>query len=286
MRYALAFVTICAAALSAQTPAGGPAFEAVSIKASPPSTGRGMIQGATGGPGTRDPGLYRTQNYGLFALIQTAYHVEGYQISGPDWMLATWFDIDARVPAGATRQEFQLMLQRMLAERFGLKVHREEKEVAGYDLVVAKNGPRLTPSAKTDEAAGDHPLPNSVPVFGPRTYDKDGFPIIEPGSGVSKRGGPGGRTTARYTRETMGKLVSDLSFEAGRPVKDSTGLEGEYDFLLRWVSSRNASNSDDAPTGPTIFEALEKQAGLRLVATKIRVNLLVIDHLEKAPTDN
>jgi uncharacterized protein (TIGR03435 family) len=242
-----------------------------------------MIQGASGGPGTRDPSLFRAQNFGLFALIQMAYDVEGYQISGPDWMLSTWFDISATVPAGATKEEFKLMLQRMLAERFGLKVHQEQTEAHGYELVVAKRGPRLTASAKTND---DTSLPKALPSFGPPTYDKNGFPVIAPGSGISKRGGIGGRTTARYTHETMRRFASELSFEVGGPVKDATGLKGEYDFMLRWVSSRSASDSDDPPGGPTVFEAVEKQLGLRLAPSKIRVTTLVIDHVEKTPTEN
>lgn len=194
------------------------------------------------------------------------------------------FDIDARVPPGATKQDLRLMLQKMLAERFGLKLHHEKKEVLGYNLEVAKNGPRLTPSPPAAAPADtDHTLPDAF--RGPPTLDKDGFPVIPPGSGVTARGALGGRRTQRFTRKSMPQLAEMLAGNLGRPVHDATGLAGEYDFLLRWVADSGASHSDDAP-GPNLFVAIQQQLGLKLAAAKTPIDVLVIDHVEKTPTEN
>src|ERR1035441_5549283 len=127
----------------AQSESGGaaPAFEAASVKSSPPGSTNGIrMRGPlSDGPGTSDPGLLRCMNCTLADVVVKAYDIEKYQLSGPDW-LDTELLITAKVPAGATKEQFRLMLQNLLTERFKLALHREKKDVSGYALMVGKDG--------------------------------------------------------------------------------------------------------------------------------------------------
>jgi uncharacterized protein (TIGR03435 family) len=136
-------------------------FEVASVKPSPPPDGRGRTVGCIGGPGNGDPGLLTCRDMNLANLVSTAYKLSYYyQLSAPDWMkdpFAT-FDVNARVPEGATKDDFNVMMQNLLADRFKLVVHRESREIQQYDLVVAKNGPKFKeapPPAPKPDPAGD-----------------------------------------------------------------------------------------------------------------------------------
>ena len=120
-------------------------FEVASIKPSPPPDGQGRTVGCIGGPGNGDPGLLTCRNMNLANLVSMAYKLSYYQLSAPDWMKDPFamFDLNARVPEGATRNELNVMMQNLLADRFKLVVHRESREIQQYDLVVAKNGPKF-----------------------------------------------------------------------------------------------------------------------------------------------
>jgi uncharacterized protein (TIGR03435 family) len=276
-----------------------PSFEAASIKPSAtPVQGTPFIAGMFGGPGTRDPELVTAQNFSLLNLLEEAYNVNGkYQVAGPEWLTTAQFNVMARVPPGATRGEFRLMIQNLLAERFGLKAHTEKKEVPGWDLVVAKNGPRLSPSASDTAteasaaafgAADDKPLVPRVlpgPVVG---LAADGFPIIPPGA--TKRS-MGGRNRGNWSHKSMDEFASEIWFDAGRPVKNITGLKGEYDFSLYWY--RECSNCtdgkgeiDDLPPSPDFGSALKQQLGLAIEPSRSQIDVLVIDHIERMPTQN
>ena len=173
------------------------------------------------------------------------------------------------------------MLQALLANRFKLAVHRETKDLPGYALVVAKNGPKLH-----DAKPGDT-YPNGIK--GP-----DG----QPGQGLMIMGGLGGPLTGQGIN--IENLVRVLSQQLGRTILDETGLTGKYDFTLKWtpddragpISAANqggGSRSDDAPSsdssGPSIFTAIQEQLGLKLESRKVPVEMLVIDHVE-APSEN
>jgi uncharacterized protein (TIGR03435 family) len=149
------------------------AFEVASVKpAAQTNSGppRGQVRG---GPGTADPERLAIQGYSMFGLLLMAYDLKAEQISGPGWLQSEKYDIQAEVPLGATRAQFEVMLQTLLAERFGLKVHHESKDVDGYELIVAKGGPKL----KTAEPRSGAPV--SAAAAGPRgrgqlPKDKDG----------------------------------------------------------------------------------------------------------------
>ena len=96
-----------------------------------------------GGPGSPDPGQITYSNVSLKQVLTNAYGIKSYQVSGPKWLDSERFDIVAKIAMGATKEQFQMMLQNLLAERFKLAVHHETKELPIYALVVGKGGPKL-----------------------------------------------------------------------------------------------------------------------------------------------
>ncbi len=252
----------------------GQSFEVASIKPSPPpDRERGMRVGASGGPGSADPGRFTTENLDLTNLITIAYGIPRYRLSAPDWLGEARFDLVAKLPDGATREQFQLMLQNLLRERFHLALHHEQKEAQAYDLTVAKNGPKL-------QEASDDPAPAPSPLRSPPTLGPDGFPMLPPGRAAASRT-MNDKARTRFAAASMGDLAANLSSQLGRTVTDSTGLKGKYDFTLSWVRG-----GPDADSGPTLFGAVQEQLGLKLTSTKAPVDTLVIDHIEKTPTEN
>jgi uncharacterized protein (TIGR03435 family) len=271
MRGIAAVGVILVSAAQAQTDAS-PHFEVASVKPAPPSIGLG---GMSGGPGTSDPALFTCNNCILRSLVVWFFHLASYEFSPPDWMDAARFDVTAKVPPGTSKEDFQLMQQNFLIERFNLKFHREQKETQIYELVVAQNGPKFEEAKPRESRA---PLDTSRPK-----PDADGFPILPPGTPAVMRT-LNWRTTGRFAGWTMERFVQRLSTQFDPPVlvRDATGLTGNYDFTMRWVDERAPGEFG----GPNIFEALEKQLGLKLERRKGMINLFVIDHIEKTPTEN
>src|SRR5260370_19868003 len=134
-------------------PKESPTFEAASIKPAAPLSGMGMRVMMRGGPGSPDPGQITYSNVSLKNVVMTAYGVKGYQISGPKWLDSERFDIVAKIAMGATKEQFEMMLQNLLAERFKLAVQRETKDLPIYALVVGKGGPKLKESVDDSAAS-------------------------------------------------------------------------------------------------------------------------------------
>ncbi len=248
-------------------------FEVASVKPyDPASAARYTMRG---GPGTGDPTRFSCQNCSLRSLIVAAYDIQLFQLTSPN--LPDRYDVEAKVPPGATKEQFRLMLQNLLAERFLLKLHHQPQEMTVYTLVVGKGGSKLT---------------------SPQTL-APGFPVPEPGhittSALAKGGFLLGATGA-----PMEKLVSMLSILLTKPVHDATGLEGSYDFQLFWSGDTSTDNAaprltqggtpipkdPDEDSGPTLFAAVQQQLGLKLESKKDQVDVLVVDHAEKIPTVN
>ena len=293
----------------------GQQFEVASVKPSPPpALNRIRIQ-MGGGPGTPDPGRINYENVSLKMVLAKAYGVRNSQISGPAWLDSERFDIVARLPDGATKEQFAVMLQNLLIERFRLALHREKKDLPTYALVVAKNGPKFKASAEEPGAADSkNPAEPAQPppaMMGKPVMGKDGFPEMPAGG----RGGMmvmmNGRAKLVASRMSMDDLADRLSSQLDRPVTDLTGLTGKYDFTLYYSPEGLASpmgglpikqpppgetagegrgalgaNAPDGEAGPGLFTAVQEQLGLRLEPRKAPVDLLIIDHLEKVPTDN
>jgi uncharacterized protein (TIGR03435 family) len=180
------------------------------------------------------------------------------------------------------------MVQNLLADRFGLQVHRERKESGAYRLVVAKGGPKLTEAPPRD--------PNAPParLDGHLKDGGDGFPELPPGIPLllSTRG----VMIRQAVGESMAELASLLSRQVEKPVTDATGLRGKYDFVLKWrATGRQAPISHGGPDAvnrmgeglaPDLMNALQEQLGLRLESTRGELELLVIDRVAKTPTEN
>jgi uncharacterized protein (TIGR03435 family) len=257
----------CAA--SAQSPAAANVdeklvFEVASVKPSAPESKMRMM----GGPGSEDPGLFLAQNWPLSSLVNSAYNLVGYQVSVPGWMHTARFEIRAKVPEGTARDQFRVMLQNLLAQRFKLAVHREKREMTVYDLVVRGD------HSKLKESAG---APDPSPRF-----HKDGFPIL-PVETLN------GQARIDVLNESMEQFATRLSSQVPGQVTDATGLKGKYDVVLTWSLARQRATDTDesaADTGPNLFSALQEQLGLKLVPKKGMVEVLVVDHAERTPTEN
>lgn len=253
-------------------------FEVASIKPSPPPGPGRMLSGSRGGPGTNDPGLFTCERCSLSSLIFRAFDIQSYQLAAPDWMQTTRFNISAKIPDGATKDQFRSMMRSLLTERFKLQFHFEKKEVQEYDLVVAKSGLKMKESSAEldpDERPGR---------LTERKLDPEGFVLLPPGR-VPMMMIYEGHATERHTGEPMEQLATGLASQLSHPVTDATGLKGKYDFTLRWVAE-DAVPSAGADPGPNIFRALQEQLGLKLEPKKGIVDILVVDHLEKTPTEN
>jgi uncharacterized protein (TIGR03435 family) len=232
-----------------------PAFEVVTIKLSRPDDQRlPTIQ-------IQNRRLL-TWNKSVMNLITFAYSIEPSEVvNGPDW-LDTKYDIVAQ-PNGEgqpSQQQWQIMLQKLLADRFKLSFHRVPKEVSIYALTVTKNGPKLTASA--------------------------GDPKGPPNLAMPARG------RFRLRNATMADLVGELRGTLDRPVVDKTGISGRYDIALNWtVDDFQAARFSGFPAPldhtevPDLFTAIQEQLGLRLESTKGSVEVMVIDHVER-PTEN
>ena len=280
----IAIALICTS-VRAQTPPARPQFEVASVKpaandetrvdripmmretmrnARPP----GMI------PMT-DPGRLRLENWTLLDLIAAAYSVRATQVSGPAWLSDQGFDIEAKVPNGTPQEELNVMLQSLLEERFGLKVHRDTQTRQGFALVVGKNGPKLKPAVPppastqglTDEDKTKQQAQTQLAAVMKRIQEN------------RERGTPlGGLNHVSWDSITTDELASRLVRFAEAPVVDETGLTGKYSATIEtW---KNA----DVPGG-TVFDAVEK-LGLKLEARKVTFETVVVDQVSKTATAN
>jgi uncharacterized protein (TIGR03435 family) len=206
-------------------------------------------------------------------LVVHAYDVEYAQVAGLD-SRTDLYDIEAKVPAEATKDQFRAMLQNLLSNRFNMSLHQETKLKQAYELVVAKNGPRIR---KAVERKGDYPAMASS--ASQTALDPEGFPILASGQGGYAS--VNGRARMRVLDGTMEQLASKLANQLDMPVANATGLVGRYDFDLYW----SGVDGVDDP-GPNLFSAVESQLGLRLRPRKAAVTMIVIDHVDRAPTGN
>jgi uncharacterized protein (TIGR03435 family) len=266
-------------------------FEVASVKlAGPPALGQGTE--ARGGPGTSDPGQISYTRMFLSRVFRIAFGMSWeFELSGPGWLDTERYTISAKIPTGTTKEQFRLMLQDLLIQRFGLRFHRDQKIVPAYDLVVVSGGPKFKESGPQTSALPPGPLQSGTPVL-----DKDGFPVLP--DGVNYQDSFKNGRNHFSARLTVAQLAGRLERETGRPVRDRTGLQGTYDLKLdysveglggqRWVARAQQGLDADARNdgGPTLFNALQRQLGLKLEDRKKPFDVIVIDHLEKVPTEN
>jgi uncharacterized protein (TIGR03435 family) len=302
--------------VQAQSPAS-PAvkyeYEVASFKPAKPGTEGKIIMGFS-----MPPDGFTATNATIMMLVQQAYGVQPYQISGaPDWFNSEHFDVNAKMdPAVADallklsvddrRIARQQMLQALLADRLQLKIHRDNKELPVYNLVVGKNGPKLKESKAEDNAStapGSTTVPPAIklpPVPNGGGGGNSSVSVNRNGAGTfMMSGGPGGgMQTMSSTASPIANLVRMLSMRLGRPVLDKTGLTGKYDFKLEFAPEQTqgpAFGGGDGggapmtppadPGGPSIFTAVQEQLGLKLESAKGPVEIIVIEHAER-PSQN
>jgi uncharacterized protein (TIGR03435 family) len=215
-------------------------------------------------------GQFAVANVSLKVLISYGFNVQGSDISGdPAWVASDKYDVTAKAAtANVSLDQYRLMLQALLTDRFKLAAHRETKERNGFLLVTAKGGPKIA-AADTQSC-------------------------VEPGSACGTFfTGPSSVDTKKMS---MAQFANTLSMVLGNPVLDKTGIPGSFDIHLEFnpegtnLTGRGALPLDGA-TGddrskPSIFTALQQQLGLHLESQKVPATILVIDHIERTPSEN
>jgi uncharacterized protein (TIGR03435 family) len=276
-----------------------PKVEVASLKSSGPISGY-PARRISGGPGTASPGQISYFQQSLKDLVFMAYRVQFFRLDTPDWMEHTYFDIAAKLPAGATKDDLPMMLQDLLAERLKVRIRRDTKDMPGYLLTIGPNGPKLKPSPDGASPAAAPPESGKGPRF---ALDKDGF-IVAPLGVANMLTLPGKDGIIRLTgaRATMDVLSGYLSRQLQRPVLNQTGLEGIYDFHLVFaptdVTAPSSFEQPEAGSGtegtipqaaapaPTLFKAVESQLGLKMLARNVPADLLIVEHAERVPAEN
>jgi uncharacterized protein (TIGR03435 family) len=224
------------------------AFDVASIRAGQP--GREVIEAV--------PGSLTMRNARLVTCIKWAYDVQEYQVSGPGWLSEVRFDISAKAATPVKQPELRHMLQALLADRFKLTVHRQPKEMQVLILTVGKNGHKLKP------------------------VETDAEPDFK--TGKMNLTGQGA---------TLAQLTDFISGQLRTPILDQTGLTGRFNYFLDIEpyltdeNRRGGPNGGPPPDAPGIVsQALQAQLGLRLDGKKAPVDMVMVDRVERTPTEN
>ena len=231
-----------------------PSFEVATIKPSKPDERTSFLVNRSG--------MLNATNTSLGDLIKFAYDLNSRQITGaPAWLDTEKFAVTGKpdVAGIPSINQMKMMVQKLVADRFELRFHREKKELSVYAITVAKTGAKMTKNESN---------PNGLPGFG--------------------GGGPRGLNVINSTMAEFASFLQGRVVE--RPVVDQTGLgSGRYNFILKWTpdgaqpppqpGGPPAADNVDAP--PDLFTAFQQQLGLRLESTKAPVDVLVIDRVER-----
>ena len=296
-------------------------FDVASVRPAPAPDMATMIAGLQAGrrPNwVRVDGTRATFNYeSLKDLIAYAYKLRLYEISGPEWMVTDRFDIAARLPDGATKDDVPEMLRALLKDRFNLETHNELTDQPVLALVAAKGGAKLqlaTASAEVlDETAPLKPgeLMQDTPdgrVLLRRTADGSSTYVGRWGSFSLKFDGESSSMHMKadcIDMKGFAMMMNTLGAGQGRQIVDMTGLTGKYqaavDFSLMDLMSSLSAQGIVIPRGPgggggsgeasdpeggaTVAAALAK-LGLKLEKSRAKVQRLVVDQVEKSPTEN
>jgi uncharacterized protein (TIGR03435 family) len=241
-----------------------PKFEVASVKRTDQCGGGRFI----------DPRSVMLGGVPLKPVLMEAFKVKSNEIEGPSWLETDCFDISAKIPDGGSLDQLSAMLQALLVERFKLAAHKEDRARPGYALVVDKGGPKVKEDDPKANFMGRHAGQMFIGAFGHGAL-----------KGVM----------------TMAGVAGYLSTRGYGPVQDLTGLTGKYDIDLSWVPNPDFEStgagatvpaatppSADSPAAPgaDLFAALREQLGLRLERRNMQVQYLVIDHIERVPTEN
>lgn len=251
-RWLIALMALAATAAPAS-------FEVSSVK--PNKMGIAGGEGHTREKIEHSPVSLTMTNVTLLSCVKWAYGVHDFQVLGaPGWFALERYDIAATTSEPTSEDHLRLMLRTLLAERFGLTVRLEKKELPVYDLAVGKKGHRLHQAAEGG-ASGMRPA--------------DGALVFQD-----------------VSMPDLAALLANRPLKVDRPVLDKTGLNGVYDFTLNFAESAAELKSSlegmerGDPGAPSIFTIIEEQSGLRLVPRKGSVEVLIVEHAERVPTEN
>jgi uncharacterized protein (TIGR03435 family) len=227
----------------------GQEFEVASIKAAaPPSPNDRSPE--------RNPERVTYRYASVKNLLMTAYGLRLHQVFGPPWIDSERYDIVAKVPAGATKEQVTVMLQNLLADRFKLSVHRETKQLPLYELVVGNNGSNMRDSDPNAPAGHSTRFVGRNNVF-------------------------------KSSKASMAEVIQVMNAFLDRPVVDKTGLAGTYDVKLTYTPDTPGNRrTEPDPNDISIYTAIQEQLGLRLEAKTGPVDVLVVDQGNKTPTEN
>jgi uncharacterized protein (TIGR03435 family) len=321
IRVLLAGLVLATTAAFAQAPASKLVFDVASVRPSPPPDMQKMMANLQAGrkpesvhiEGSRATFVYMS----VKQLIAYAYKLRAYEVTGPDWMVTDRFDIVARMPDGTTKDDVPAMLQALLKERFHLTAHREAVDQPVLGLVAAKNGLKLQPATASaevlDETAPLKPGESMLDTVDGRVLKRSN------GDGSTTYVGAWGNFSLKFDGQSLSMhmqsesidmrgfamMMTTLGGGEGRQVVDMTGLTGKYraaaEFSLMDLTSSLHDQGIDIPGGPpgggpgggatdpeggaTVSAALEK-LGLKLEKSRAQVDRLVVDRVEKSPTEN
>jgi len=255
------------AACSAFAQTAPPAFDVASIR---PTQGGMEMRGH--GPFFNikvSPDTVNMRAVNLRTCIRWAYHVMDYQVSGPDTIMRDRYDVMAKAPAAVEEDQLRAMMQTLLADRFKMAFHRQSKEMSGYALVVGKGGPKFQESKTEGESA------------------------IDPDQS---------RMQVSIQRTSIAQLIEMLSNMFRAPIIDETGLKAKYDVTINVAKylteiphgpGERGGGGEGAGAGAgfdpmsLIMRGLQEELGLKLESrSKMPVDFLIVDHIEKAPTEN
>ena len=241
-----ALVILAAGAVFAQTKPALPVYEAASVKVD--------NSGKLGSSSNGSRGQIVFTNVTLKRLVERAYSVKPFQVTGPGWMDDVRFDISAKYPPDTKSDDRFLMLRALLEERFKLAVHTQSQDLPGYVLEVSKGGLKIKPAE-----AGDSDTSNN---------SKDGL------------------HTLTVKKVSMAQVADVMARFLGEMVVDRTTLPGVYDFEVKWANDDRKPEAGETEAPASLFTALQETLGLRLRAAKVPVEVIVVDHAERIPVEN
>jgi uncharacterized protein (TIGR03435 family) len=298
MLFRSSIFALAAISCLAQNPGGSlPQFDVASVK--PNKSADRPYSNFPLGPGNvyvPNGGYFTATNLPLVTYIFFAYRIMGNQQQYllpqlPGWVTSDKFDIQARAASNPGKDEMRLMMRSLLADRFGLAIHHETREVPVLALVLSKPG-KLGPQLQAH--TGDAPCPTEAPAA------SAGVAVQQAAASQTVAGGlpalcggifgmpptVAGRIRAGARNVTLPFVADSLSAigNAGRPMVDQTGLTGSFDFTLEWTPEARGPQppGGDAPdpSGPAFQDALRDQLGIKLESRKAPVDVLVVDHIE------
>ncbi|HEV2646930.1 MAG TPA: TIGR03435 family protein, partial [Acidobacteriaceae bacterium] len=180
------------------------------------------------------------------------YNLQKTQLIGAPGWLDDRYDIEGvpDTPGKPTFRQVKIMLQKLLADRFALKFHHDQRDLSIYALTLAKGGPKLTANTTGPEGQPDE-----------------------------SSSADGAQRSMKFSNSTMADLTLEMEFYVGKPIVDQTGLTGRYNFTLIWTKDDDPQQAPNA--APGLFTAIQEQLGLKLEAKKGPADVLVIDHIDR-----